>query len=80
MTTVLAPDCYICRLIAGPCKHSGKDDILIVGFVTGYAEARTRDFIDWYTPDVCPEHGRKFEKVIASVRRQLTKEEPCSSP
>lgn len=72
MSETLAPNCYICRLV-GPCKHLGKDDVFIVGFVTGYAEARTRDQIDWYVPDVCPEHRRKFDKVIASVARQISK-------
>lgn len=71
MTTVLAADCYVCRLVAGVLKHSGKDDVYIVAFVTGYVEARTRDVIDWFIPDVCTGHARKFEKVMASVARSL---------
>ena len=67
----LAPDCYVCRLLVGPMMNLGKDDTFIIGFVTGYAEARTRDTIDWFVPDVCVEHARKFEKVMASVAKSI---------
>lgn len=69
---VLAPDCYVCRLMAESMKHTAKDDAYIVGFVTGYAEAITQARIDWVVPDVCEKHARTFEKVIASVGRQLS--------
>lgn len=64
---MLAPNCYICRLLAGGLKHSEKDDVLIVGLVTGYAECRTQHTVDWVPLDICEAHARKFEKTVKSV-------------
>lgn len=71
--TILAPDCYVCRLMAGKMKDSPKDDVFISAFVTGWVEARTRDVVDWYTPDVCEVHRVKFEKVARVVHAHIVR-------
>ena len=66
--------CFVCNVArSAAMKSVGIDGALIVGIVHGYAQARTRDEIDWVGADACERHARMIELAAASVARSLLK-------